>query len=96
MKKITLKTLSLFLSLILLAIALSSCLSGYFVAVRRVWKSACVQVGEEIVRIACTVLLLRRMTSGGLEGALLALAVANAVADVGSCLCLALLSFDDI
>ena len=67
------------------AIALSSCLSGYFVAVRRVWKSACVQVCEEIVRIVCTVILLSRMIAGGLESALLALAISNAVAELLAC-----------
>lgn len=73
------------------AIALSSCLSGYFVAVRRVWKSACVQVCEELVRIACTVIVLSRMVSGGLESALLALAIANAVAEISACAALLVL-----
>ncbi len=71
-----------FMALTLPAIALSSCFSGYFIAVRRVWKSACVQVAEEIIRIFCTVILLRRMVGGGLESALLALAISNAIADV--------------
>lgn len=65
--------------------ALSSCLSGYFVAVRRVWKSACVQVAEELLRIAYTALLLSHMVSGGLEAALLALALSNAIADTLAC-----------
>ena len=65
-------------------ISLASCLSGYFVAVRRVYKSACIQVAEEIIRIGCTLFLLGRMVSGGLESALLALALSSAVADIFS------------
>ncbi|MBR0443351.1 MAG: polysaccharide biosynthesis C-terminal domain-containing protein [Clostridia bacterium] len=83
------------LALSLPAIALSSCFSGYFVAVRRVWKSACVQVCEEILRIVCTVLLLSRMASKGLENALLALALANAIADILSCAVMLLLFLAD-
>lgn len=72
-------------------ISLSSCLAGYFVAVRRVWKSACVQVGEEIVRVLATILLLSHLIANGLEAALLALALANAIADISSSLVMLLL-----
>jgi stage V sporulation protein B len=84
------------LALTLPAISLSSCMSGYFVAVRRVWKSAGVQVGEEIVRLGCTVILLQRMAPKGLEAALLALALANAIADLLACLLLWLLFQHDV
>lgn len=83
------------MALTLPAVALTSCLSGYFVAVRRVWKSACIQVVEEIIRILCTVFLLSRTISGGLESALLALALANAIADIFSgCAIMLLFRFD--
>ena len=65
-------------------ISLASCLSGYFVAVRRVYKSAGIQVLEEILRIGCTLFLLNRMASHGLESALLALALSSAIADIFS------------
>ena len=84
------------LALTLPGIAISSCISGYFVAVRRVWKSAFVQVGEEVVRLACTVILLQRMAENGLQAALLALAIANAVADISACLLLLLLCRHDV
>lgn len=84
------------LALTLPGIAVSSCISGYFVAVRRVWKSACIQVGEEILRIMCTVVLLQRMAPNGLEAALLALAIANAIADILACLILLLLCGHDV
>ena len=46
------------LSFALPFISLSSALSGYFTAVRRVYKSSLVQLGEQIVTIAVTVRLL--------------------------------------
>lgn len=76
-------------------ISLASCLSGYFVAVRRVYKSACIQVFEEALRIGCTLILLNRMISGGLETALLALALSNAIADIFSGCALYLLYRND-
>ena len=75
--------------------ALSSCLAGYFVAVRRVWKSACVQVAEELLRVACTVLLLSRTVGGGLESALLSLALSNAIADTLACVAMVILFICD-
>lgn len=72
------------LALTLPFISLASCFSGYFVAVRRVYKSAGIQVIEEILRIGCTLFLLNRMVSKGLESALLALALSSAIADISS------------
>ncbi|MGM9648250.1 MAG: oligosaccharide flippase family protein [Eubacteriales bacterium] len=47
--------------------ALTSALSGYFTAVRRVSKNAVTQIFEQGLRIGITVLLLTLFTSGGLE-----------------------------
>ena len=47
------------MALSLPAMAVSSCLSGYFVAVRRVYKSSLIQVGEQLWRILLTVYLFR-------------------------------------
>jgi len=73
------------------AVSLASCFSGYFVAVRRVYKSATVQVVEEVLRVGLTLLLLSRMVSGGLESALLALALGGTIADLFSGLVLYIL-----
>ena len=83
------------LALTLPSIALSSCLSGYFVAVRRVYKSAFVQVFEEGFRIGCTVILLNLMAEHGIESALLALAISNALSDIVCAVSLSLLCIHD-
>ncbi len=77
----TLSSLRL-MALTLPVIALSACFSGYFVAVRRVYKSASAQVLEEVLRIGCTLLLLQRSASAGLETALLSLAFSGVIADI--------------
>lgn len=51
--------------------ALTSALSGYFTAVRRVAKNAVTQIFEQGLRIGVTILLLTFFTSGGLERACL-------------------------
>lgn len=72
-------------------IALTSCLSGYFVAVRRAYKSASVQVPEEVFRVALTLFLLDRMAGQGLESALEALALSAAISDIFSGLAMTVL-----
>lgn len=52
-------------------VALTSALSGYFTAVRRVSKNAVTQIFEQGLRIGATILLLTFFTSGGLERACL-------------------------
>ena len=52
-------------------IALTSALSGYFTAVRRVSKNAITMLFEQGLRIGSTMLLLTLFTSGGLEKACL-------------------------
>lgn len=51
--------------------AITSALSGYFIAVRRVSKNALTMIFEQALRIGSTVLLLTCFTSGGLERACL-------------------------
>ena len=80
------------LSLSLIPIALSSVISGYFVAVRRVTLNAAVQVLGQIMRIVLTVLLLMRYAVGGVESAVMALAIGAAVTE-WACFILALLEF---
>lgn len=69
------------LSTTLLPIALSSVISGYFVAVRRVTLNAAVQIFGQIMRIALTVILLTRYADGGVESAMRALAVSAALTE---------------
>ncbi len=83
------------LALTLPCIALSSCISGYFIAVRKVYKSAFVQVIEEFLRIGFTIILLNRMVSKGVESALSALALSNAIADIFCAAVLSLLCIYD-
>lgn len=59
------------LALSLPFIALTSALSGYFTAVRRVSKNAVTQIFEQGLRIGATMLLLTFFTSGGLTRACL-------------------------
>lgn len=70
------------LSISLLPIALSSVVSGYFVAVRRVTLNAAVNVVGQGMRIALTVLLLGRFSSLGVEYSVLALALGITVTEI--------------
>ncbi len=65
----------------LVPIALSSALSGYFTAVRRVHRNAAAQLFEQGVRIALTVWLLLTLAPVGLEWACLALVGGSAAAE---------------
>lgn len=70
------------------ALALSSCLCGYFVAVRRVYKSTFIQVGEQLLRILLTVFLFRGITDPAPAHALLLLARADALSCITAALCM--------
>ncbi len=70
------------LSLSLLPIALSSVISGYFVAVRRVALNAAVQVLGQILRIGMTVVLLLRFAGAGVEAAVMALAIGSSATEL--------------
>ncbi len=80
------------LSLSLLPIALSSVISGYFVAVRRVTLNAVVQVAGQILRIALTVILLLYMSDGSTEGAVRALATGTVITEA-VCFFIALIEY---
>ena len=80
------------LSLSLLPIAFSGVISGYFVAVRRVTLNAAVQVAGQILRILLTVGLLVADKSGGVEGAIRALALSTVITE-GVCFLLALTEY---
>jgi len=80
------------LSLSLLPIALSSVISGYFVAVRRVTLNAAVQVLGQILRIVLTVVLLVRFAGAGVEAAVMALAIGSSATEL-ICFLVALLEY---
>ena len=74
------------LSLTLIPIAICSCLSGYFSAVRRVRFNAAFQVASQLARIGFTVLLLSMLVEKGTEMACVALVLGGAVAEIISTL----------
>ena len=69
------------LALTLIPVALSSCLSGYFTAVRRVKLNAAFGIVSQGVKIGATVLLLSFFVNLGTEQACIALVLGSAVAE---------------
>lgn len=77
----TVSSLRLF-ALTLPLIALSSVFGGYFVAVRRTYKNAAVQVLEQGIKIFLTMYLLALTSSGGAERVLCALVLGGALSEI--------------
>ena len=78
------------------AISVSSALSGYFSAVRRVWKSALSQVCEQAVKIFAVSALLVRLLPLGVEWCCTALVLGGAISEIFSCLVGAILYVSDL
>ncbi len=74
------------MALTLLPVAVCSCLSGYFTAVRRVKLNAAFQLPVQVVKFAVTVLLLSAALNKGTESACMALVAGNAIAELLSLL----------
>ena len=70
------------MSISLPAISISSALSGYFSAVRRVWKSAVVQVTEQAIKIFGVAFLLTPLMPLGVEYACIAIVLGSAIAEL--------------
>ncbi len=70
------------MSVSLPVIAISSALTGYFSAVRRVWKSAAVQIAEQTFKIFGVALLITPMLPMGTEYACIAIVLGSAVAEI--------------
>jgi len=66
------------------AIAMSAAINGYFTAVRRVYKTASTQFFEQIVKIACTALLISRFLPSGLEYACFCLILGDVISEIAS------------
>ena len=62
-------------------IAMSSVLSGYFTAVRRVYKNASVQILEQFFKIFLTIWLLTLLMPRGLEYACVAIALSGTISE---------------
>ena len=80
------------LSLSLLPIALSSVISGYFVAVRRVALNATVQVLGQVMRIGLTIFLLGRVDGVDIGSSIRALALGATITEV-ICFVIAMLEY---
>lgn len=70
------------LALTLVPIALSSSISGYFIAIRRVHKNAAVQVLGQAIRIFACVYLLSVISANDVESACLAIIVGGTLAEL--------------
>ncbi len=64
--------------------AISSALSGYFTAVRRVYKNAIVQLFSQFTKIFVTVMLFSSIYSGDTEKACLAIVWGSAISEISS------------
>lgn len=67
------------LALSLPAVAVCSCLNGYFTAVRRVWKNAAVQISSQAIRIFGTAAFLSLLLPRGVAYACLALVLGTLI-----------------
>ena len=76
-------------------ISLSSVISGYFTASGRVYKSAFVQVSEQLVRIGLVAVFLQMVPDGDIEKACAAVVMGGTVAEVFSFLMFIVIYFFD-
>ena len=76
-------------------ISMSASINGYFTAVRRVYKNAFAKFGEEIVKIACTALLLKSFMPDEIDYACYSLILADVISEVTSFLHLYILYWRD-
>ena len=65
-------------------ISMSSAINGYFTAVRRVYKNALAKFGEEIVKIACAIFLLKSFFPNNISKACYILILADVISEVTS------------
>ena len=84
-----------YLALSMPAAGFSAVMNGYFTAVGRVWKTAAEQLGEQLLRMGLTVLVLRRAAGQGLTGVCAAVTAAGCAAEALGAAALALLCLRD-
>lgn len=63
-------------------VSMSSCLSGYFSAVRRVGKNASIQVIEQIIRVLITAFLLNTLLPNNIDFACLSLVLGTTISEI--------------
>ena len=73
----------------------SSCIRGYFIAIRRVTPNAVIQILEQVFRIILIVLLVKKFMGLGLPAACAAILAGDVLAEVISCLLLYLCYLKD-
>ncbi|MBR2339591.1 MAG: polysaccharide biosynthesis protein [Clostridia bacterium] len=73
------------MSVSMLPIAVSSCVNGYFTAIRHASKNAVCQIFEQTVRIILMTYLLLLLMPSGIEWACVALVAGGAIAEFASC-----------
>lgn len=69
------------ISLSMPMLAISSVLSGYFIATGKVLQAAVIQILEQLINIACAVAFLSAVSGGDLEQSCAAIAKSNVIAD---------------
>lgn len=65
-------------------LAMTSCLNGYFSAVRRVGKNACMQVAEQLIQILVTVYFLNMLLPANVDFACLSLVLGTTISEIFS------------
>lgn len=65
-------------------IAVSSCINGYFSAIRKAYKTAFVQCFELILKIIVTIILLPNSISKGVESICISLILADVISEISS------------
>ncbi len=83
------------LSVSLPFISLSSAMSGYFMAVRRIAKNAVTQIFELAIRMLVTIYTLQLFADRGIEHACFAMVLSGSIAEICSCLLLFILYWHD-
>lgn len=77
-------------------IAVSSAINGYFTAARKVYKTACSQFFEQIIKIIATYFLISLFLPSGLEYACFCLILADVISEIASFLLSAILYYFDV
>ena len=78
-------------------IAMSSCINGYFTAIRKSYKTAISQIFELMIKIIATILLLKFNINNGIEAICISLILGDVIAEICSfTLCFVLYLKDNI
>lgn len=70
------------ISLSLPFVSMSSCLNGYFLAIRKAFKSAVVQILEQIVKIAIISFLISKLLPSNVDFAITSLVIGTSISEI--------------